>query len=195
MADAAPHEAQHLALFGVQRVEERRERTDQAGASSTQRVEPGVQQLLGRGLRKPLAGDQAGQLGTAGQALQRLTLLLELVQPGAEETLLLVVQVQLGGCSGDEVAGHAVSVTAESVAMAAVAPVVRMEIVMCVPATKKVHDVLSGRSRPCGWDGTHDSRAGGAVHLDAVSPGFVLYRPAGAALHTAPNTTRSRPAA
>lgn len=179
MAEAPHHEAQGLALLGIQRIEEVGEGGDDARAGSAQCIELGIEQLL-RGLaRELLPGDEAGQLGAARQALQGVALPAELPDPGGEPALLLVVQVQLGGDACHEMVGEAVSVRAERMAMAAVAEVVMVKTVMRLPATKEVHGVLSGALEARGWDGRHLSREAVREHLGAVSPGFVLYRPGG----------------
>lgn len=143
VAETPHHEAQHLALLAVQRVEEVGKAANQGGSRGTQRIELGVQQLLGRLAREPLTGDQSDELWPARQAPERVALLLELAEPGLKAALLPVVKVQLGTHACKEVLGEAVSVsmTAEMMAMSVVAKVVA-EFVMGVPATKKVHGVL-----------------------------------------------------
>ncbi|WP_458232483.1 hypothetical protein [Roseateles sp. P5_E8] len=148
MAAQAPHhETQHLALLGVQRVEEVGKGGDEARAGGAQRVELGVEHLLGRAAAELLFSEEAGQLRPADETLQRVALLLELVEPGGEAALLAVVQIQLGADSGQEEMGEAISMTAEMMAMVAVAKVMA-KFVVGVPATKKVHGGAPWASGP-----------------------------------------------
>ena len=151
MAVQAPHhEAQHLALFGVQRVEEVGKGGDKARTGGAQRVELGVEQLLGRAAGELLFSEEAGQLRPADETLQRVALLLELVEPDGKAALLGLVLIQFGTDSGQEEMGEAISMTAKMMAMVAVVAVAKVmaEFVVGVPATKKIHGGAPWASGP-----------------------------------------------
>lgn len=151
MANAPHHEAQRLSLLVVQGVEEVGKAADEARAGGAQSVQPGVQQLLRWLTREPLASDEVAQFGPARRVLQCVALALEFLEPGAEKSVLPVVQVQLAAHSCEEEMGKAISMAAERMAMAAVAEVM-VELVVRMPATKKVHGAAPWAvARWLGW--------------------------------------------
>ena len=184
LAQPAHREAQHLLLVEIQRVEEVPESGDQRRAGRSQRVELTVEELLGFLAAEVVGVDQAGDLGTARQRLERAAGRAQLLQQQPEQRVLALAQVQKGTGPGlQPVAAVAVGIGSQAPAEAAppITAVVTMATVAAVATVSSVAAmtvcVAASEATPAPWETTEAAEAmPGAVDGQRAVVAVVTHR-------------------